>query len=192
MARYARRPLAPLLELMQSRRTARFMPAWSFPHGLGALHHQQEVTGGGYKSYDDGLRFSYEMPVLLCSPHDQPAGVLMALMDETTSWASIGADQHRRPGVSVHLSLELSDAAPVEAGERLLFTSHVQKLGRAMGFIACEVRLAHCASPTHRMLSGHPQPGPWRSDGRSRARRRARWSRWAATSSSWRWGWRGG
>ena len=139
VSRYAKRPLAPLLELMAAGERARFMPRWSFPHSLAAKHWQQQESGGGYVAYDDGLRFIYTVPAAVCTDGIAPAGVLLAVMDDTTSWAAIGADASRRPGVSVSLALEVCDAAPVEACERLVFTSRVQKLGRSMGFIACEI-----------------------------------------------------
>tara|TARA_B110001452_G_scaffold30722_1_gene24083 strand:+ start:90 stop:509 length:420 start_codon:yes stop_codon:yes gene_type:complete len=135
--RHATRPLAPILELMANSERARFMPRWSFPHALSAKHWQQRDSGGGggYLSYEDGLRYGYLVPTEVCSSDGVAStSALLAVMDEATSWAAIGADKARRPGVSVSMSLELlGDAAPVAAGETLVFTSHVQKLGRSMG-----------------------------------------------------------
>lgn len=159
--RHATRPLGPMLELMAAAERARFMPRWSFPHALSSKHWQQRDSGGGYLSYDDGLRYGYRVPADVCSSDGVAStSALLAVMDEATSWAGIGADKARRPGVSVSLSLELlGDAAPVAAGETLIFTSHVQKLGRSMGLYACAAppslpRMRLSLSPSFLLPSG--------------------------------------
>ena len=62
------------------------------------------------------------------------------MVDEATTWASIGSDRHRRPGVSISLEAELAPQyQPPVAGDLLRFEAKVEKMGRTIGFQSCAV-----------------------------------------------------
>jgi acyl-coenzyme A thioesterase PaaI-like protein len=104
-------------------------------------------------SSDGVLRFEYTVPQRVCvGPRGtMPLGAVVALVDEVTTWASMGSDRQFRPGVSISLEAALIDAdRPPQAGDVLVFAAQVDKCGRAIGFQSCEVldaasgrRIAH-------------------------------------------------
>jgi acyl-coenzyme A thioesterase PaaI-like protein len=115
----------------------------SFVHELLGKHEQQLSFGGGYTSWEAGrgLIFEYEVPKRICGNSEwMPLSAILSLADETTTWMGMQLDPSRRPGVSIALSAELAgEARPPQPGERLVFESHVQKLGRSVGFLGCDV-----------------------------------------------------
>lgn len=119
----------------------RFGPAISFPRTLRMTHAQQaRKAEGGYVSFgDDGLVFKYRVPEAACINGALPLSAMLALIDETTTWASVGLDKYRRPGVSLALEAVRTRAAPVRAGDDLVITSRATKIGRAMGFLSASV-----------------------------------------------------
>ena len=116
----------------------------SFVHELHGKHEQQILLGGGYTAWDaqHGLRFEYVVPERICrgSGREMPLSAILALVDEATTWASIGADRFRRPGASLALDARLIDEdRPPQAGERLFFESRPERIGRTIGFETCTV-----------------------------------------------------
>ena len=68
-----------------------------------------------------------------------PLSTMLAVLDETSSFASIACDKHLRPGVSVHLTATSVRPTGPTAGETLTFRSRVVRLGRKLGWIDCDV-----------------------------------------------------
>lgn len=145
--------LSRLLQLMSASERARFLSRRSFSHQLQIKHGQI----GSYTSFDDNqLVFEYEVPERVCTGMTSmgttlPLTSLLAIVDETTTWASIGLDPRRRPGVSVCLSAQMIRRQHVAPGETLFFRSQLLKLGKTIGFLECEVASATgvIASCTH-------------------------------------------
>ena len=107
--------LDALLRLIEAARTARFLRPHTFSHELQAKHWQQQALhGGGFTRFDDSgvVRFEYVVPDHVCRRGHLPLSTLLALVDETTTWASIGMDRHRRPGVSISLEATLEQQVP--------------------------------------------------------------------------------
>ena len=138
--------LGLVTRLLEQSTRLRFLRRLNFSHQLLAKHEQQQALGGGYKSWsNDTLVFEYHVPKRVCvGPGEtMPLGALVALIDEVTTWVSIGSDRHKRAGVSISLEAELSqqDRPPV-AGEKLVFSARVEKMGRTIGFQSCDVHEA--------------------------------------------------
>ena len=103
-----------------------------------------------FTAWDDEqlvLRFEYTVPARICGNPKvdgrMPLSAVLALVDECTTWASVAADPLKRPGVSISLEAQLLEHnQPALAGERLIFESRVQKVGRTVGFITCDVHSA--------------------------------------------------
>ncbi len=134
--------MARLLPLMDAGQRLRWLRRGSFVHQLVGKHEQQAQRGGGFTGWpkDRGLLFEYEVPARICSSGSMPLSAILSIVDETTTWASIGVDKDRRPGVSLVLEASLTDEGrPPVAGDRLVFESSVQKLGRTIGFQSCDV-----------------------------------------------------
>ena len=75
-----------------------------------------------------------------CTQRDDAALGGAGVVDEATTWASIGSDRHRRPGVSISLEAELAPQyQPPVAGDLLRFEAKVEKMGRTIGFQSCAV-----------------------------------------------------
>jgi acyl-coenzyme A thioesterase PaaI-like protein len=122
----------------------RYLRRRSFVHELLGKHEQQSAMfDGGYTSFEDGkpLMYEYTVPSRICHPSaSMPLSAILSIIDETTTWASMGEDTHRRPGVSISLDASLVEPdRPAMAGDRLLFASSVQKIGKTLGFATCEV-----------------------------------------------------
>ena len=134
-----------LLSLIRDASRARFLGSRSFSHELEAKHVQQVTQGGGFTAFgDDGtLTFEYRVPERVCFRGDSylPLSVLLAIVDEVTSWASVGVDPARRPGVSIDLNAALAAGrVPPRAGDHLVFLARSRRMGRTLGFQTCEVR----------------------------------------------------
>ncbi len=96
----------------------------------------------GIYAVDDagGIRFEYTVPeAALMGGGELPLSSMLAIADDVTTWAAVGADRYSRPGVSVELSLTRSRARPVRAGDRIVVSPLVTKLGRAMAFLRATV-----------------------------------------------------
>lgn len=136
--------LEKLLSLVRDAAAARFLGARSFAHELQAKHAQQVALGGGFTRFDDDgtLFFGYKVPEHACCRGGRlPLSAILSIVDDTTSWASVGVDQHRRPGVSIALHAALAPGcSPPAAGQRLVFESRSERIGRTLGFQMCEVR----------------------------------------------------
>ena len=142
--RRARTSLDALLSLQTHAQKLRPLRRRSFAHELLGKHEQQQPSGG-FTAWDDerhSLLFEYVVPSRICNADmKMPLSAILSLVDETTTWASIGADPLRRPGVSISLEASLVDHdKPARAGDRLIFESRVHKVGRTVGFIACDIR----------------------------------------------------
>ena len=151
------RRLDALLRLMHDASRAHFMRPHSFAHELLAKHSQQAAMGGGFTRWDErGLRFEYTVPEQVCFKGHMPLSAIVALVDETTTWASVGSDRHRRGGVSLELHAALQgERRPPQAGEKLIFEANVERMGRTIGFQRCEVYTdlgRHVASARHTKL----------------------------------------
>jgi acyl-coenzyme A thioesterase PaaI-like protein len=136
--------LNKLLSLVRDAAEARFLGARSFVHELQAKHVQQEALGGGFTRFDDDgmLFFEYKVPEhACCSGGRLPLSAMLSIVDDTTSWASVGVDQHRRPGVSIALHAALAPGCSLPtAGQLLVFESRSERIGRTLGFQTCAVR----------------------------------------------------
>ena len=148
--------LSLVTHLLEHSTRLRLLRRDNFSHHLFAKHEQQAPLGGGFTSWSDNtLHFEYHVPKRACiGPRDTlPLGALVALIDEVTTWVSMGSDRHIRPGVSISLEAALSeqDRAPV-AGDVLVFSARVEKMGRTLGFQSCEV---HDAATGRRVAHGY-------------------------------------
>jgi acyl-coenzyme A thioesterase PaaI-like protein len=136
--------LEKLRSLLRDAAAARFLGARSFAHELQAKHAQQAALGGGFTRFDnDGtLFFEYAVPEHACCRGGRlPLSAILSVVDDTTSWASIGVDQHRRPGVSIALHAALAPGCFLPtAGQRLMFEARSERVGRTLGFQTCTVR----------------------------------------------------
>jgi len=136
--------LNQFLSLLSDASRARFLGARSFVHELEAKHAQQASGGGGYTRLDaDGtLAFEYLVPERVCRPDGRlQLSAILAIVDETTSWASVATDRHKRPGVSIALHAALEPGRrPPRAGQRLVFKSRSERMGRTLGFQTCTVQ----------------------------------------------------
>uniref|UniRef100_A0A7S4B4H2 Thioesterase domain-containing protein n=1 Tax=Chrysotila carterae TaxID=13221 RepID=A0A7S4B4H2_CHRCT len=131
--------LRALLDMMAGAEQARFLRRRSFADQLLLKRAQQ---AGRYTSFADNvLRFEYKVSEAVCTGAGDtfPLTSLIAIMDETTTWASIGLDPNRRPGVSISMDAHLIRPQPVRAGEVLIFCSSLVKHGRTLGFLECSV-----------------------------------------------------
>ena len=73
-----------------------------------------------------------------------PLSVLMSLFDDVSTWPCIAEDKQMRPGVSVHLSAELtSPTSPIKPDTDLLITARPLKIGRTLAFLSLECRDAN-------------------------------------------------
>lgn len=135
--------MAFLHRMLEGSARARFLRRNSFSHHLFGKHEQQQVQNGGFTEWssDNILRFVYKVPPCVCVAHDtMPLSAIVAMVDEVTTWASICKDKSRRAGVSISLEAQLveQDRPPV-AGNELIFSAKVEKVGRTLGFQSCEV-----------------------------------------------------
>ena len=114
MAR-VRSKLDLVLDFMSRAERLRFLRQYSFLMQLEGKHSQN--SAGQYTGFGDWLEFRYRVPQRVCS-HDGhfSLSTLLAIMDETTTWASIGVDPHRRPGSSIALSGTLLRPVPLKVG----------------------------------------------------------------------------
>lgn len=133
--------LSTLLRLVERTGELKFFRARSFNHELFAKHFQQSRHGLGFTSLDDGvLRFGYRVPEEACLDGGTlPLSAIISLADDVTTWASIARDRAKRPGVSISLEATLLRERPPSAGDELLFEASVQKIGRTVGFLSCDV-----------------------------------------------------
>lgn len=136
--------LAELLSLHARSARLRLLRRKSFTHELLGNHEQQaSLHGAGFTAFDHTQRkltYEYVVPSRITSAAHMPLSAMLSLVDECTTWASIACDRLRRPGVSISLETNLTASdRPAQAGERLVFESIVQKVGRSVGFIQCEV-----------------------------------------------------
>jgi acyl-coenzyme A thioesterase PaaI-like protein len=138
----SRDKMAFLRRMLEGGARARFLRRHSFSHQLFGKHEQQQPSGGFTEWSSDGaLRFVYKVPPCVCVAHDtMPLSAIVAMVDEVTTWASICEDRSRRAGVSISLEAQLveQDRPPV-AGDELVFSAKVEKVGRNLGFQSCEV-----------------------------------------------------
>jgi acyl-coenzyme A thioesterase PaaI-like protein len=120
------------------------MPYHAFPRLLMCKHAQQaEFGAGGFSVVERGrvVDFKYAVPSYLCTGAGgtMPLSAILAVLDETSSFASIACDEHLRPGVSVGLTATSVRPVGPSAGETLTFRSKVVRLGRKLGWIDCVV-----------------------------------------------------
>ena len=132
--------------MLEGSARARFLRRHTFSHQLFGKHEQQQHQNGGFIEWSSSniLRFVYKVPPCVCVAHDtMPLSAIVAMVDEVTTWASIGKDKSRRAGVSISLEAQLveQDRPPV-AGDELVFSAKVEKVGRTLGFQSCEVHEA--------------------------------------------------
>ena len=117
----------------------------------------------GIYAVDDagGIRFEYTVPeAALMGGGELPLSSMLAIADDVTTWAAVGADRYSRPGVSVELSLTRSRARPVRAGDRIVVSPLVTKLGRAMAMrITCS-SLAETFGSAGLRCCSVPRAGP--------------------------------
>ena len=143
--------------MIQNGARLKWMRRQTFAHQLYAKHEQQQPLGGGFTEWgDDGyLRYVYRVPKRTCigPKESMPLSAVLAIVDEVTTWASMGDDRHMRPGVSISLETELveQDRPPI-AGDVLVFAARVEKMGRSIGFQSCEVT---CATSGRRVARGY-------------------------------------
>ena len=122
----------------------RYIPRKTFTHHLFGKHEQQNPLGGGYTEWssDGVLHFKYTVPPCVCVGPRQsmPLGAIVSLIDETTTWVSIGEDRSRRGGVSITLEAALAEQdRPPVAGDTLIFKAKMEKTGKSVGFQSCEI-----------------------------------------------------
>jgi acyl-coenzyme A thioesterase PaaI-like protein len=92
------------------------------------------------------LSFRYKIPAGLCnyattaSSKEKaylPTSSALALFDEFSTYALVGADKSYRPGVSVHLSTDL--VKPAYLNDEVLIVTKTDKIGKTMGFSTMEM-----------------------------------------------------
>ena len=100
-------PLPTLLQLVNASKWLKYLRRESFVHQLIGKHEQlAPAHGAGFveMSQDGKLTYEYHVPRRICGTDGaMPLSAIVALVDETTTWASIANDKNRRPGVSITL-----------------------------------------------------------------------------------------
>mmetsp|Transcript_29158 Transcript_29158/g.89324 ORF Transcript_29158/g.89324 Transcript_29158/m.89324 type:complete len:400 (+) Transcript_29158:89-1288(+) len=156
-----------LLSLMRDASAASFLGARSFVHELEAKHEQQAARGGGFTRFDgDTSTFTYRVPERVCiSGGRMPLSAILSIVDETTSWTSVGVDRYKRPGVSISLQASLVPGGLLpQPGQLLIFENRCERIGRTLGFQSCSVRDesgAMVASARHTKLLDMGQRWNW-------------------------------
>jgi len=102
------------------------------------------IKGFNFDKMPATFECKYQVPPSLCSPsivgkkHSyMPTSSILALLDEISAHMVIGVDKNFRPGVSVLLSTEL--LKPVAMNDNVLVATHVDKIGKYMGFCTMEI-----------------------------------------------------
>ena len=140
--------LQTILNLMDKGKNLKYMRRSSFVHQLIGKHEQCVGNGGGFTEVtsDGDLLYEYTVPPRICAKSAynaagaMPISALLALVDETTTWCGVALDRARRPGVSISLDAALTEQdRPPRAGDKLVFRSRAQKVGKSIAFLECDI-----------------------------------------------------